>query len=95
MLGVPDFVLPKKNDRTGEWEEYWNPIFYRQVAHTTNDGLLELYPDSARWNLSPVFVKEVERLQVSFEQGIDKFADEVIEEAAEAFKKGNQNWSAP
>ena len=38
-------------------------------------------------------MKEVERLQVSFEQGIDKFADEVIEEAAEAFKKGNQNRS--
>ena len=39
-------------------------------------------------------MKEVERLQVSFELGIDKFADEVIEEATEAFKKGNQNWSA-
>ena len=47
FVGGPGFCTPKKNDRTGEWEEYWNPIFYRQVAHTTNDGLLELYPDSA------------------------------------------------
>ena len=62
LLGVPDFVLPKKMTNRG-MGRVLESNFYRQVAHTTNDGLLELYPDSARWNLSPVFVKEVERLR--------------------------------
>jgi very-short-patch-repair endonuclease len=92
FVGGPAFCTPKKNEKTGTWDEYWNPIFYRQVAHNNNDGHVELYPDSARWNISPVFVNEVDRLQITLENGIEKFADEVVEQAASLVTSEQVPW---
>ena len=65
FVGGPSFRTVSKNDRNNEWEESWNPIFYRQVAHRLIEDEVEFYPDSAKWNLSPVFLQEIEKLELS------------------------------
>jgi very-short-patch-repair endonuclease/KaiC/GvpD/RAD55 family RecA-like ATPase len=83
--GGPGYCTPKKNFHTGEWEEYWNPVFYRQLAHRTGEGTVELVPDAGKWYLSPTFVAAVDRLQITLSGDIEELAEEVLEEAKREF----------
>ena len=93
FVGGPSFRTVSKNEHTNEWEESWNPIFYRQVAHRLIEEEVEFYPDSAKWNLSPVFLQEIEKLELSTDQNIEQLGEEVIEEAAKNKANSNMFWS--
>ena len=89
FAGGPGFCTPKKNDNTGQWDEYWNPIFYTQVSHRMEDDRMQLDPEAGKWYLSPVFIGAVDRLQLQMGGNLEELGKEVIEEAVkEAAAKG-------
>jgi very-short-patch-repair endonuclease/KaiC/GvpD/RAD55 family RecA-like ATPase len=83
--GGPGYCASKQKFNTRERDDYWNPVFYRQLAHRKNEGTLELVPDAGKWYLSPTFVATVERLQLTLRRNIEELAEEVLEEAKKEF----------
>jgi len=82
FIGGPCYLAWEKGFKGG-WMPQWRPILYREVRALITNGIVEILPDQGNWNLSPLVLNMIERLQLSIGKGTEEFIEKVLELSAE------------
>lgn len=80
FLGGPTYLVWVKGE-DGGWLRRWRPVLYREVEVRMDDDGCRLVPRQAHWNVNPLLLAELDRLQTQPPCGVDAFADHLVETA--------------
>lgn len=80
FLGGVSFAR-RDRDRDGKWFDTLQPVFFREFAPSWEDETLTLSPAQGKWNLTPVFLQHLDRINVPLPEHPEIFATQVLEAA--------------
>jgi len=82
FLGGVCFIRPDR-DRDGRWFDTLQPVFFREFVLSWEDDFLNLKPAQGKWNLTPVFLQHLDRINFPLPEHPERFASQAIEAAVQ------------
>ena len=78
FIGGPCYRGVERIDNS--WHPRWRPLLYRQIELVTEDEIIRAVPNQAHWQVSPLVLALLDRLQVLPAES-ERFADAIIDRA--------------